>query len=225
MRNAFNTKVICKDLSKGEVKDMSNTNKDFNKVLNSRYKRSTRDVRYNESELKLFGEYASKLPSFSTLMNENRAGDFRNACQISDILNSHSLHYGEYAKFWDTFIENLPCDYTSTIIKLFKHLFEYAEEYYFYPCHILSNYIDLLKEDCKGLALYQYILDTIEDPFNDLLTRIVENEMFDFCEEIITDEDIEVCKGLKELYFSTGLIEYIFSTNSLYNEVLRELEY
>ena len=49
--------------------------------------------------------------------------------------------------------------------------------------------------------------------------------MFDFCEEIITDEDIEVCKGLKELYFSTGLIEYIFSTNELYKEVLRELEY
>lgn len=204
-----------KNSIKMEEKIMNKREKTFEKIVESRHRRSTGYPRMSREDFKLFGSFAAT--KYHPLSSSD---GLKEAMKIKEILMSDRYYRGEKWDFWYSFEKELPYDCRSVIVKLFEYLLDNGEDYEFFTDYIIGEYLDLLKNDCANLSLYWYITDIAEEAFEKLLERIVSNDMNEELEELLTENEIEICSFINKLYFKSELIQEIFESEAISDKVI-----
>lgn len=194
---------------------MNKQAKTFEKTVESRYRRSTGFPRMSREDFKLFGSFAAT--KYHPLSSSD---GLEEAMKIKEILMSNRYYNVEEWDFWDSFEKELPYDCRSVIVKLFEYLLDNGEDYEFYTDYIIEEYLDLLKDGCANLSLLWYITDIAEEAFERLLDSIVSNDLNEELEELLTENELEICSFINKLYFKSELIKKIFVTESICDKVI-----
>lgn len=202
---------------KSEVVKMNKKVRTIEQIANSYYRKYARKNAPNVEEFSRLGNYAA-------LFSKRDAVDNKTIKRIALVIINKDYTNAECEAFWSAYKKHWGKKYEEVIIKLYNYLIENGEDYEFYIDCIMDNYLELVKDGSPYLSLGEEIDMAIGTGYEQLLEEIVDEDMIrDELKELLTEEEIRLCKDLHYFFFSSFYAEYIFRENNMYRDVINKL--